>query len=71
VRPNKAWPTIRLLASLCMMGGPKFKGQWYARPRAPGLSAQNIILEEENILHISGPANSRITSQYTVYVADL
>jgi hypothetical protein len=28
-----------------MMGGPKFKGQWYARPRGPGLSAQNIIPE--------------------------
>jgi hypothetical protein len=28
-----------------MMGGPKFKGNWYARPRAPGLSAQNNIPE--------------------------
>jgi hypothetical protein len=28
-----------------MMGGPKFKRPWYARPRAPGLSAQNIIPE--------------------------
>jgi hypothetical protein len=28
-----------------MMGGPKFKGHWYARPRGLGLSAQNIIPE--------------------------
>jgi hypothetical protein len=28
-----------------MMGGPKFKGNWYARPRAPGFSAQNNIPE--------------------------